>query len=124
MVKQEKPSNARGRETNNQRDTAPDDYPAELRGEFERLHGQVVQNIATVAAAAISGGGYFGLSVTDDSGSLRLAIRHGAFALDKRYYGLAQFETALAYCMRKLGEYTESPGATGDVARPVKTTAK
>jgi len=99
----EKPSDT-GRSTHTQGNTAPDDYPEELRGDFEQLSPQTIQNIGTVAGAAISGGGYFGLSVTDDGGSARLAIRHGAFVLDKRYYAVGKFEAALAYCVRKLAE--------------------
>lgn len=96
-------------QTRGQRDTshaagniAPDDYPDSLDGEFAGLPAQTVQNIGTIAGLAVSGGGYFGLSVTDDGGSARLAIRHGSFALDKRFYGLAKFEGALAYCLSKL----------------------
>jgi len=104
MPRKQETLNEPSRSGQGQRDIAPDDYPEELRGEFAKLPAQCVKNIGTIAGLTVSSGGYFGLSVTDDSGSLRLAVRHGAFVLDKRYYGLVQFETALAYCLRKLGD--------------------
>lgn len=84
------------------RDTTPDDFPDELRGDFDALSGQLVENLGTIAALAVSGGGYFGISVTDDGGSVRLAIRHQSFNLDRRFYGIGKLEAALAYCLRKL----------------------
>lgn len=95
-------SDVKQRSSISQRDTAPDDFPIELGGEFEGIPDQTLENIGTIAGLAISGGGYFGISVTDDGGSLRLAIRSGSFALDKRFYALAKFEGALAYCLGKL----------------------
>ncbi len=85
-----------------QGNTAPDDFPDELGGEFTTLPEVTIRNIGVIAGLAISGGGYFGLSVTDDGGSCRLAIRNGPFVLDKRFSTVAKFEGALAYCLRKL----------------------
>jgi hypothetical protein len=100
----EKKSNATKRSPEIKRDTTPDDFPAELRGEFEDLPQQLSANIGTVARAAVLGGGYFGISVTDDGGSVRLAIRHGNFAIDRRFYDVRKLESALAYCIGKLRE--------------------
>lgn len=104
MATKESKSNASGRPSYDKRDTAPDDFPTELDGEFANLPAQTVQNIGVIAGLAVTSGGYFGLSCTDDGGSVRLAIRHGSFALDKRFYAATKFEAALAYCLRKLRE--------------------
>jgi hypothetical protein len=98
----ERKSNATKRNTEVKRDTTPDDFPDELRGEFEHLPKQLTANLGTIAGIAVSGGGYFGISVTDDGGSVRLAIRHGAFAIDRRFYAIGKLESALAYCLGKL----------------------
>lgn len=84
------------------RDTAPDDYPDDLDGEFASLDDQMVKNLGTICGLAIRGGGYFGISCTDDGQSVRLAVRNGAFVLDKRFSARAKLEGALAYCLRKL----------------------
>jgi len=81
---------------------APDDFPEEFDGEFLKLPNQLVKNIGVIAGLAVSGGGYFGLSVTDDGGSCRLAVRNGPFVLDKRFSTIGKLEGALAYCLRKL----------------------
>ncbi len=83
-------------------DTAPDDFPDELSGEFDTLSKTLVGNIGTIAGLAVAGGGYFGISITDDGGSCRLAVRSGPFVLDKRFSTVAKLEGALAYCLRKL----------------------
>lgn len=90
--------------TNQPAATAPDDFPEELGGEFEEMGGQLAANIGTVASLAVRGGGYFGISVTDDGGSVRLAVRHESVTLDRRFYALGKLEAALAYLVRKLGE--------------------
>jgi len=95
-------TNESKRPTTAKRDTTPDDFPAELLGEFSSISGQLATNIGTIAGLAINGGGYFGISVTDDGGSVRLAIRHGAFELDRRFYAVGKLEGALAYCLTKL----------------------
>jgi len=93
---------AKRRPANTQGNVAPDDFPDELSGEFAELPDQTIKNIGTIAGFAVRNGGYFGISVTDDGGSCRLAIRNGPFVLDKRFSTLAKFEGALAYCLRKL----------------------
>jgi len=87
---------------NTSRSHTPDDFPDELRGDFDEIPPQLAANIGTIAGIAVGGGGYFGLSVTDDGGSARLAIRHKSFDLDRRFYGIGKLEAALAYCLRKL----------------------
>lgn len=87
---------------NTSRTHTPDDFPDELRGDFDEIPAQLAANIGTIAGIAVSGGGYFGISVTDDGGSARLAIRHKSFDLDRRFYGVGKLEAALAYCLRKL----------------------
>lgn len=84
--------------------SAPDDFPVELLGEFAELPEQLVKNIGTIAGASVAGGGYFGISVTDDGDSCRLAVRSGLFVLDKRFGSIAKLEGALAYCARKLAD--------------------
>jgi hypothetical protein len=105
----EKKSNVSKRNPEVKRDTTPDDFPEELRGEFEDLPQQLAANIGVVARATVIGGGYFGLSVTDDGGSVRLAIRRGTFAIDRRFYDVRKLESALAYCIGKLRE-SQPPG--------------
>jgi len=102
MPAKQESTNAKRGTTDRKTDTAPDDFPDELNGEFSELSEQLVRNIGTIAGLAVSGGGYFGVSVTDDGGSCRLAIRSGPFVLDKRFSTIAKFEGALAYCLRKL----------------------
>lgn len=92
----------KGRTTYSARSTAPADFPTELDGEFGAIPTQTVANIGTIAGLAVVGGGYFGISVTDDGGSIRLAVRRGSFELDKRFYDLRKFDAALAYCLGKL----------------------
>jgi hypothetical protein len=104
MPKAGEKNNAPRRSTTKPGDTAPDDFPEELLGEFGKLSDQLTSNIGVIAAMSVSGGGYFGISVTDDAGSVRLAIRCKAFELDRRFYGIAKLEAALAYCLRKLRE--------------------
>lgn len=80
----------------------PNDFPDILRGEFERFGDVHTGNIGTIAALALRGGGYFGISVTDDGGSCKLAVRCGKVAFEKRCYSLVQFEALLAYSLKKL----------------------
>jgi len=103
MPAKQESNNAKRGTADRKADTTPDDFPDELNGEFSDLPTQLVANIGTIAGLAISGGGYFGVSVTDDGGSCRLAIRNGSFILDKRFSTIAKLEGALAYCLRKLG---------------------
>jgi len=71
---------------------APDDFPEEFDGEFVQLPSQLVKNIGVIAGLAVSGGGYFGISVTDDGGSCRIAVRNGSFVLDKRFSTITKLE--------------------------------
>lgn len=105
-------TNDRQGKTYTQRSEAPSDFPSDLSGEFEELPAITVQNIGTIASLAVRGGGYFGLSITDDGGSARIAIRNGPFVLDKRFYQMSKFEGALAYCLRKLGELDGADAST------------
>lgn len=82
----------------------PDDFPSELRGEFSELSDVNIKCIGIVAGHAVVGGGYFGLSITDDGDSCKLVVRHKKLAFEKRCGSLKQFETLLAYCQRKLTE--------------------
>lgn len=85
-------------------DTVPADFPAEFGGEFQSLSQQLCANLGTLAGLALVGGGYFGISITDDGGSIRLAVRSGSFQFDKRFYSLAKFEGATAWLARRLEE--------------------
>jgi len=102
MPRKQETGNATRGPSKNTGNTTPDDFPDELRGDFDTLSDQLAANIGAIAAIAVSGGGYFGISVTDDGGSARLAIRHKSFELDRRFYGIGKLEAALAYCLRKL----------------------
>jgi len=102
MPRKQETTNATRRPSTNAGNTTPDDFPDELRGDFDSLSDQLAANIGAIAAIAVAGGGYFGISVTDDGGSARLAIRHKSFELDRRFYGIGKLEAALAYCLRKL----------------------
>lgn len=102
MSTKKEAANATKGNTVAKRDQAPDDFPAELSGEFAELSDVTVKNVGAIAGLSVRGGGYFGISVTDDGGSIRLAVRNGSFALDKRFYAVAKFEGALAYCLNKL----------------------
>lgn len=99
--------------TANQADTAPADFPTGLDGEFSRLPAQTVKNLGTIAGLAVADGGYFGISVTDDGGSCRLAVRHQQVVLDKRLYRLSHLDTALAYLLSKLRESDLADGGAG-----------
>jgi hypothetical protein len=82
--------------------TLPDDFPSELRGEFSEFTDVNIRCIGIVAGHAVTGGGYFGLSVTDDGDSCKLVVRHKKLAFEKRCGSIKQLETLLAYCQRKL----------------------
>lgn len=85
-------------------DIVPVDFPSEFGGEFQSLSTQLCANLGTICGLATSGGGYFGFSVTDDGGSVRLAVRHGALQFDKRFYSLAKLEGASAWLAARLAE--------------------
>jgi hypothetical protein len=98
----DKKSNGKSTERQHSLPTTPDDFPAELLGEFREMGRVLTGNLGTIAGLACAGGGYFGFSVTDDGESCRLAVRHGQFTLDKRFSSIAKLEGALAYCLGKL----------------------
>jgi len=80
----------------------PDDFPSELRGEFSELSAVNIKCIGIVAGHAVTGGGYFGLSITDDGDSCKLVVRHKKLAFEKRCGSIKQLEALLAYCQTKL----------------------
>ena len=80
----------------------PDDFPSELLGEFANLSDVTAGNIGHICRWAVSGGGYFGFSITDDGDSCKLAIRSKKLSIEKRCGSLVQLETLLAYCRKKL----------------------
>ena len=95
-------SSVPARKTPDKPSTLPDDFPTELRGEFEQLPEQLTKNLGTIAGYAIADGGYFGISVTDDRDSCKLAVRCKSVTFEKRVGSITQLETLLAYCLRKL----------------------
>lgn len=95
-------TDAKARPQSTQPTALPDDFPDELRGEFSAFSDVNRTCIGIIAGYAIVGGGYFGLSVTDDGDSCKLAIRCKKLAFEKRCGSLKQFEALLAYCQRKL----------------------
>jgi len=79
-------------------------FAGEFVGEFADLPTTIENPIGVVARLVCSNGGYFGLSITDDGGSARLAIRTGKFVADRRFYRLTELEAALAKAFSKLRE--------------------
>lgn len=73
-----------------------------ISGEFTDIQPQLAANIGTIAGLAISGGGYFGLSVSDDGVSAKLVIHRGNLQTDRRFYRIADLEAALAKCLTVL----------------------
>jgi hypothetical protein len=82
-------------------DSLPDDFPAELAGEFIKLPSQFWGNFGTVAGRALARGGYLGLSVTDDGGSAKLAVRCPYVSFEKRVYKLTDLERLVSYLLTK-----------------------
>lgn len=84
-------------------DTEKEDFLAgELHGEFTELPEQFANTIGQVARLTIAGGGYFGLSVSDDGVSAKLVINRGKLRTERRFYRLTDVEAALAVCLNKL----------------------
>lgn len=79
----------------------PDDFPSELVGEFTKLSGQFWQNFGTVSGRCLAHGGYIGLSVTDDGGSAKLAVRCPYVSFEKRVYKFGDLERLTAYLLTK-----------------------
>lgn len=80
----------------------PDDFPAELVGDFATIPGTFWKNYGTVAGLVLARGGYIGLSITDDAGSGKLAVRCPRVSFDKRVYKFKDLETLVVYCLNKL----------------------
>lgn len=97
--------------TNNadaKRKSAPSDADTEdlldgqFAGEFVQLPEGLTVALGTICRLALVNGGYFGLSVTDDGITARLALRTGKYHVDRRFYRLPDLEAALAKCLEKL----------------------
>jgi hypothetical protein len=84
-----------------QRDVLPDDFPAELVGEFRDLPAQFWQNFGTICGRVLASGGYVGLSITDDGGSAKLAVRCALVSFEKRVYKFVDMERLTAYLLGK-----------------------
>lgn len=74
----------------------------ELIGEFSELPEQLANTIGQVARLAITGGGYIGLSVSDDGVSAKLVVNRGQLRTERRFYRITDLEAALAICFSKL----------------------
>ena len=79
----------------------PDDFPAELVGEFRELPQQFWTNFGTICGKVLAAGGYVGLSVTDDGGSAKLAVRCPLVSFEKRVYKFVDLERLTAYLLGK-----------------------
>jgi len=79
-----------------------DIFAGEQFGQFGQIPPGLEAAIGALCRITIQSGGYFGLSVTDDGGSCRLAIRSGGLSADRRFYALPDLETAIARCYAKL----------------------
>lgn len=93
-----------GRKAPDQNAPTEDLFDGEFPGEFTDLPKTIENPLGVVARLVCSNGGYFGLSITDDGGSARLAIRTGKFVADKRFYRLTELEAALAKAFSRLRE--------------------
>lgn len=93
-----------GRKTTGTDVPSEDLFDGEFPGEFADLPKTIENPIGVVARLVCSNGGYFGLSITDDGGSARLAIRTGKFVADKRFYRLTELEAALSKAFSRLRE--------------------
>jgi len=98
-------NNARTKRTSDATPGDSEDFLAgEFSGEFTDLSDQLAANIGTIARLAVSNGGYFGISVSDDGVTSRLVIRRGTVATDRRFYRVTDLEHALAVALHKLGK--------------------
>ncbi len=79
----------------------PDDFPSELLGEFTELPERFWANFGTVCGLSLAHGGYVGLSITDDGGSAKLAVRCSYVSFEKRVYKLTDLERLTAYLLGK-----------------------
>lgn len=79
----------------------PNDFPPELTGEFNELPSQLWTNFGVVCGRALAHGGYVGVSITDDGGSAKLAVRCPYVTFEKRIYKLADLERLIAYLLTK-----------------------
>lgn len=79
-----------------------DEFDNEFPSEFAGFPKQLIANIGPVIERALLGGGYFGISISDDRGSCKLVVRHGPFEFDRRLPTINHLEQALAFCFRKL----------------------
>lgn len=94
-------SNATKRNQHVESSSLPDDFPSELLGEFTDLSGQFWANFGAVSGLALAHGGYIGLSITDDGGSAKLAVRCSYVSFEKRVYKFADLERLTAYLLGK-----------------------
>lgn len=98
-------NNAKQQRTNSSTADHGEDFLAgEFTGEFAEISEQLAANLGTIAKLAVIGGGYFGISVSDDGVTSRLVIRRGAMATDRRFYRTSDLEHALAVALKKLAE--------------------
>lgn len=88
--------------------SSEDIFAGSVTAQFGAIPKSIEAQVGLVARLTISAGGYFGLSVTDDGGSCRLAIRHGTLVADRRFYTLGDLEAALSTCYSKLRAVTPS----------------
>lgn len=79
----------------------PDDFPTELGHEFSQLPEQFWKNFGVVTGRVLARGGYIGLSVTDDGGSAKLAVRCPCVSFEHRVYKFTDLERLTAYLVTK-----------------------
>ena len=79
----------------------PDDFPLGLGNEFFGIPELFWRNYGVVTGRVLSRGGYIGISVTDDGGSCKLAVRCPYISFEKRLYKLADAESVIAYLLTK-----------------------
>lgn len=114
-------SNAKPRTRAGKTDQVESQLDFEFSSEFSDLPEILCTNLGIILRLAIRNGGYFGLSVTDDGGSARLAIRCSRFTLDKRVYQLRQLELIASTVYSKLRDAEHDGLPAGTVPEPDKT---
>lgn len=90
-----------------------------LSEEFGNLPGQLTTNLGTVIGLVLRGGGYFGLSITDDGGAARIAVRCKRFTVDRRVYKLTDLQAVVSKIHTALRDPSPIPPAQGQPEQPV-----
>jgi len=83
---------------------------------FVELDRVTADNLGKLLRLALIGGGYFGISIPDDGGNCRLAIRCTRLVVDVRCHNFADFGTVLADLHKRLTDVPVQKSSGSDVA--------